>query len=149
SAKCFNAIAADITINVLLSSRIQNIHEFSSRSSILVLQMPRHLSTFSACLLVSFFLMTWHWCCMAGETNKAGPIYPFCGDDFKTAWETCCGGQCRNRKRTTGLTMSFQRARSFLMSPSGLESRKRSILNGVEECCYEKCSLEEISEYNC
>lgn len=45
--------------------------------------------------------------------------------------------------------MSFQRARSFLMSPSGLESRKRSILNGVEECCYEKCSLEEISEYSC
>lgn len=102
SAKCFNAIAADITINVLLSSRIQNIHEFSSRSSILVLQMPRHLSTFSACLLVSFFLMTWHWCCMAGETNKAGPVHAFCGDDFKTAWETCCGGRCRNRKRTTG-----------------------------------------------
>lgn len=108
-----------------------------------------HLPTVPACLLVSFSLMTCYWCCMAGETNKAGPVYAFCGDDFKSAWESCCGGRCRKGKRMAGLTMSFEKARSFLKSPSDPKSRKRSMQNGVEECCYEKCSFEEISEYRC
>ena len=47
--------------------------------------------------------------------------------------------------------MSAQKASSFLTSGSGhvLKRRSDGLVNAVEECCKEQCSIEEISEYGC
>ena len=45
--------------------------------------------------------------------------------------------------------MTAQKANNFLKSTSRHMLKRRSLDNAVEECCYEGCSIEEVSEYKC
>ncbi|XP_031555477.1 insulin-like [Actinia tenebrosa] len=86
-----------------------------------------------------------HYCVKTSEYSDIVIDGHFCGDQIYMAYGYVCGYFKKRRKRDTRekqpLLESKNKGNAFL------KSRRKRSYNIVEECCYEGCSFEEISEY--
>ncbi|KAM7430110.1 hypothetical protein ABFA07_019135 [Porites harrisoni] len=113
------------------------------------------LSVFSICIAVLLSLVTIKVSCKAPEEKKIPKTLPhYCGVKFRKVWEMCCDHGCRHNayKRVLGVAISAEKASDFLdrsWKSRHTITRRTTVINAVEECCNEGCSLEEVSEYPC